>query len=180
MIPYTLRRSTRTRTVRITIRRIGEVVVSAPVGVPQFFITAYVARMQKWIASKLLLIKERAPQAKVSTLPSGRRDFVAHKDEALRILSERTKELNQVYHFSYTKIVVRNQKTRWGSCSRYGVINFNYRLAYMPDEVRDYVIVHELCHLKQFNHSKNFWDLVRQTVPDYKEIKKKLKGLTVG
>jgi predicted metal-dependent hydrolase len=180
MIPYTLRRSIRTRTVRITIHRTGEVVVSAPVGVPQIFITAYVARMQKWITSKLLLIKERAPQAKVSTLPSGRRDFMLHKEESLRILSQRTQELNQAYHFSYTKIVVRNQKTRWGSCSRHGVINFNYRLASMPDEVRDYVIVHELCHLKQFNHSQNFWDLVKQTMPNYKEIKKKLKGLTVG
>ncbi len=180
MIPYTLRRSTRTRTVRITIRRTGEVVVSAPVGVPQIFITAYVARMQKWIASKVALIEKRLPRDKVSAVPSGRRDFMLHKEEALRILSERTKELNQSYQFSYTKIVVRNQKTRWGSCSRHGVINFNYRLASMPDEVRDYVIVHELCHLKQFNHSKNFWDLVRQTVPDYKEIKKKLKGLTVG
>ncbi|KND48373.1 MAG: putative metal-dependent hydrolase [Parcubacteria bacterium C7867-002] len=180
MIPYTLRRSIRTRTVRITIRRTGDVVVSAPIGVPQIFITAYLARMQQWIASKLLLIKERAPDTRVSRLPGGRRDFVAHKDEALRILSERTKELNQAYQFSYTKIVVRNQKTRWGSCSRHGVINFNYRLAYMPDDVRDYVIVHELCHLKQFNHSRAFWDLVKQAVPNYKEVKKKLKGLTVG
>jgi len=156
------------------------VVVSAPVGVPEFFVKAYVGRMQAWIKSKLSLVKERSPYMHVSYLPSGRRDFLLHKDEALRILSERTCHLNQSYNFSYTKIVVRNQKTRWGSCSRHGVINFNYRLAYMPDDVRDYVIVHELCHLEQFNHSKAFWDLVKQTVPEYTNLKKKLKGLTVG
>ncbi len=61
-------------------------------------------------------------------------------------------------------------------------MNFNYKIVFLPSEVRDYIIVHEICHLKEFNHSRKFWDLVRKVVPDYAEINKKLRreGLVLG
>jgi predicted metal-dependent hydrolase len=104
-------------------------------------------------------------------------DFFLHKHEAVRILTQRVEYFNQQYRLPYTKIVVRNQKTRWGSCSRKGTLSFNYRLSQMSDELRDYVVVHELCHVGQFNHSHKFWELVAQTIPDYKNIRKKLKAI---
>lgn len=178
-ISYTLRRSLRARNMRITIRRTGEVVVTAPFVVPALFIQKFVLRTQPWINRKMASISRLPLGKKISPLPTGRRDFLKHKDQALQILSERSTHFNQYYNFTYNKVVVRNQETRWGSCSRKGTISFNYRLAYLPDNIRDYVIVHELCHLQEFNHSKMFWALVEMTVPDYKIIRKKLKGLSL-
>lgn len=76
---------------------------------------------------------------------------------------------------TYTSITVRDQKTRWGSCSSKGTLSFNYRLIFAPPAVLDYVVVHELCHLTQMNHSKAFWNMVERVMPDYKLSKNWLK-----
>lgn len=76
---------------------------------------------------------------------------------------------------SYTSITIRDQKTRWGSCSSRGTLSFNYRLIFAPAPVLDYVVVHELCHLTHMNHSKEFWDMVGSVMPDYKSHKKWLR-----
>ena len=75
------------------------------------------------------------------------------------------------------KIAIRNQKSRWGSCSKKGNLNFNYKLVFLSPEIRDYVIVHEICHIKEFNHGRDFWNLVGEAVPEYKEMRKRLRGL---
>ena len=75
----------------------------------------------------------------------------------------------------YGRITIRNQKTRWGSCSSKGNLNFNCLLMLAPDEVVDYVVIHELCHLIEMNHSKAFWKQVEQMMPDYKKHRKWLK-----
>ncbi len=87
---------------------------------------------------------------------------------ARALVAERLQHFNQVYGYRIGKISIRKQKTRWGSCSKQGNLSFNYRLVHLPEELRDYVIVHELCHIGQFNHSKAFWKLMAQTVPDWK------------
>lgn len=73
------------------------------------------------------------------------------------------------------KIFIKNSRTRWGSCSSKGNLNFNYRLSLLPAHLAHYVIVHELCHLREFNHSQRFWDLVALTVPEYKACREELK-----
>jgi hypothetical protein len=97
------------------------------------------------------------------------------KHKAKLYLPERVKELSERSGFSYKKITIRSQKTRWGSCSRKGRLSFNYRLLKYRKEVIDYVIIHELCHLKEMNHSKKFWDLVEGFCPDYVNLKKELR-----
>jgi predicted metal-dependent hydrolase len=173
--PYRVQRSVRARRMRITVRRTGEVVVTVPLITPSFLVRKFVSQTEEWIVRKVLSIKQIPSRPNTSLLPSGQRDFISHRDEALRILSERVEMLNRHYGFVYKKVVIRNQKTRWGSCSHNGTINFNYRLAFLPDEVRDYVVVHELCHLAEFNHSKDFWKRVAQTVPEYMRIRRQLK-----
>lgn len=79
--------------------------------------------------------------------------------------------------FKYNKITIRGQKTRWGSCSRRGNLSFNFMLMQFPESVIDYVLVHELCHLKEMNHSEKFWSLVQTIIPNYKELRGKLKGV---
>ena len=96
--------------------------------------------------------------------------------EAARVLVHaRLEHFNQYYNFSYNKVTIRNQKTRWGSCSNKGNLNFSVRILALPRDAQDYLIVHELCHLKEFNHSSRFWDLVAEQVPDYKRIRHMLR-----
>ena len=93
------------------------------------------------------------------------------------MIEKRTAEINLYYGFKYKKISIRNQRTRWGSCSKAGNLNFNYRLFFLSNEEMDYVIAHELCHLKEFNHSPKFWKLVEEFCPNYKAIRRKIKKL---
>ena len=98
---------------------------------------------------------------------------------AKKYLKERTSELSVKHGFSVKRLSVRGQKTRWGSCSRRGNISLNYNLIKFRKEVIDYVIVHELCHLRQLNHSKKFWNEVAQILSHYKSLKKELKKLSL-
>lgn len=109
-----------------------------------------------------------------------RKKYLALKKSAETLIKKRVLEINEFYGFPYGKITIRNQKTRWGSCSKKGNLNFNYKIALLPRIYMDYVISHELCHLKEFNHSKNFWKLVEQTVPDYKKIRKIIRKLDLS
>lgn len=104
------------------------------------------------------------------------KDYKIYKQKAFEIVNERIIFFNQFYGFHWNNIVIRNQKTRWGSCSKKGNLNFNYKIALLPSEASDYIIVHELCHLGEFNHSQDFWNLVEKTIPKYKEIRKNLKN----
>ena len=76
---------------------------------------------------------------------------------------------------NYNTIAVRDQKSRWGSCSSKGTLSFNYRLIFAPPKVLDYVVVHELCHLTHMNHSKDFWNMVERIMPDYRVYRTWLK-----
>ena len=96
-------------------------------------------------------------------------------DQALEIIPTRVEYFAKIIGVTYGNITIRNQKTRWGSCSSKGNLNFNCLLMLAPPEVLDYVVVHELCHRKQMNHSKAFWTEVEKVFPDYKESIKWLK-----
>ncbi|MDP3148816.1 MAG: SprT family zinc-dependent metalloprotease [Ignavibacteria bacterium] len=98
---------------------------------------------------------------------------------AKKFLLQRAGELSAKYGFSVNRFSIRGQQTRWGSCSRRGNISLNYNLLKFRKEVIDYVIVHELCHLRQLNHSRKFWTEVAQILPHYKSLKKELKKLSL-
>lgn len=97
-------------------------------------------------------------------------------DKALKYIPERVAFYAPIVGVSYGRITIRNQKTRWGSCSCKGNLNFNCLLMLAPPEVIDYVVVHELCHRKEMNHSTAFWNEVAKVLPDYKMPKKWLKN----
>lgn len=102
-------------------------------------------------------------------------NYLKYKTQASILAKERLEYFNTFYNFKYNKITIRNQRTRWGSCSKKGNLNFNYKIALISKEESDYIIVHELCHLKEFNHGKKFWDLVALTIPDYKKVRTGLR-----
>lgn len=105
--------------------------------------------------------------------------FNLHKESARSLAHERLAHWNQFYNHEYKRVAIRNQCSRWGSCSMKGNLNFNYRIALLPLELADYIIVHELCHLREFNHSERFWALVAETLPDYQERKERLREMNM-
>ena len=101
--------------------------------------------------------------------------YLAHKEQARELIHSRLVYFNEHYGLTYNRVAIRNQRRCWGSCTSLGNLNFSYKLLFLPAELRDYIIVHELCHLAELNHSPHFWALVAERVPEYQEHKKSLK-----
>ena len=105
--------------------------------------------------------------------------YKKYKETARALVKSRIAYYNARYQCTVNRIAIKNSKTRWGSASKKGNLNFHYKIALLEPLLADYVIVHELCHLKEFNHSKQFWQLVALAVPNHKEVRKKLKNLSL-
>lgn len=176
-VDYTLRLSKRSRRMRLAIYRGGAFVVTAPRSINQNIIEQFIIKKSHWILDKLDYFKKFSG---ISLVKSDKKDFMEHKKVALDLAEERIEYFNNIYKFKFNKINIKNQKTRWGSCSSLGNLNFNFKIALLSQKLSDYIIVHELCHLGEFNHSQKFWNLVARTIPDYLEIKKELKRTGVS
>lgn len=174
-IPYTLRLSSRAKRIRFTVSAGGIFVVTAPKIIPQSFIERMLHTRAVWIIEKIEQLSKFTPTKPIRSLKERKAEYKAHKVSALELATRRAKHLNQHYGFTYQKISIRDQKTRWGSCSKKGNLSFSYKIALMPEHLADYIIVHELCHLGAFDHSKKFWSLVAQKVPDHKLLRKELR-----
>lgn len=125
-----------------------------------------------WIVKRVRRVKV-ARRLRHRATP-GAKHYQAHKERARILVHERLVHWNQFYSFEYKRVAIRNQRSRWGSCSTNKNLNFNYKLVFLPIELVDYVIVHELCHLKHFNHGAEFWATVAEQIPNYKVHKEKL------
>jgi predicted metal-dependent hydrolase len=174
-INYNLRKNRRTRKLRLTIYCDGSLAVSAPRGLTLTAIENYILQKSDWVLSKLKVFKKKGENGFFSKINS--RDYPRLKKSALLLAQKKVAEFNQRYALPYRRISIRNQKTRWGSCSKMGNLNYNYKITLLPERLADYIIVHELCHLQEFNHSRRFWDLVSQTIPDFKQRRKEIKNL---
>ncbi|NTW14112.1 MAG: M48 family metallopeptidase [Candidatus Moranbacteria bacterium] len=107
----------------------------------------------------------------------GEHDYRRRRIEAAAFIREKVAKWNLHYGFRHGSMTIRNQSTRWGSCSHRGNLSFNWKLLLLPERMADYVVVHELCHLEEFNHSAKFWKLVAQAVPEYREIVREMRRL---
>lgn len=167
---YRLIRSDR-RTISIEIASNGEVVVRCPNRMPKDAVEAFVRSKADWIGKHL---GKMAPEA---AKPAFTQEELRVFAEALKqILPERVESYASAMGVNYGRITIRAQHSRWGSCSGKGNLNFNCLLALAPPEVVDYVVVHELCHRKQMNHSQRFWAEVEKILPDYRLRREWLKG----
>lgn len=164
------------KTVAIQVNSDLSVTVRAPRSVSEKDIEEILKKKEAWISKHIEKIKETKERVEAEpTEKLTREKVIALAEEALKVIPERVEYFAKVIGVTYGKITVRNQKTRWGSCSSKGNLNFNCLLMLAPPEVLDYVVVHELCHRKQMNHSKAFWLEVEKVLPDYKEARKWLK-----
>ncbi len=108
-------------------------------------------------------------------LTRSKKAYSKYKEKARLLVENRISYYNKFYRFQINRIAIKNTRSRWGSCSKAGNLNFNYKIALLPQSLSDYIIVHELCHLGEFNHSKKFWKLVSVTIPHYKKLRKNFR-----
>jgi len=160
------------RSMRLSVSSAGNFVVSAPRWYSLYLVNKFIQEKADWIWEKIKhidfdLVFEKQKEEK---------DFYKeNKKLAKQIISAKVEVLNQNYGFSYNKITIKNQKTCWGSCSQRKNLNFNVKIIKLPENLQNYIIVHELCHLGEMNHSRDFWNLVSRSVPNFKELRKILK-----
>lgn len=176
-IEYTLRVSKRSKRLRLSIHRDGRLAVSVPRLIPQFLIDKFLREKSVWILNKIAHFKSLPPLPSKLSKAEERKEYAQYKQAAKNFAEARVAHFNKFYGFRPGKISIKNQKTRWGSCSKRGNLNFSYKIVLLPQRLADYVIVHEICHLGEFNHGRGFWNLVARTVPDYKEIRAEFKKL---
>lgn len=148
--------------------------IRAPKGIPRREINNFVKSKQSWIKKQLSKIQAR--QEALEQFPVFTMDEIRGlADKALVVIPEKVKKYAPIVGVDYGKITIRNQRSRWGSCSSKGNLNFNCLLMLFSDEVIDYVVVHELCHRKHMNHSAAFYEEVERVFPEYRKYQKWLK-----
>ena len=174
-IPYEIIRSKR-KTYGISVSAGGKVTVRIPLQGSERFAVSMAEEKKEWIAknvSKMMIVKPSLPQKEKT--PRQNRLEAPYRQAAKEYIPKRAAHFAALLGVTYENITIRDQKTRWGSCSSKGTLSFNWRLMLAPPAVLDYVVIHELCHRKEMNHSPRFWRLVEQIMPDYKTKRQWLK-----
>jgi predicted metal-dependent hydrolase len=174
-IPYRVVVSNRARALRITVRPGGECIVTQPKRASLAFVHNSVQKKKQWLYKTYVKMQRVQPVLQVSKSES-KRMYTAYKERARAFISERVRYWSSYYPYPFSKIVIRNQKSRWGSCSHTGVLSFNYKLYFLAPELVDYVVVHELCHLQEMNHSRSFWCLVEKHIKNYRDLRGQLRA----
>lgn len=168
-----VRRSKRKSTA-ITITADMQIVVFVPLYVSDNEIERMVISKSKWIDEHMLKVQstidERSKLEKITF-----EQIKELADQAVEYIPKRVKYYAEKENFVYNKITIKNLVSRWGSCSTKGNLNFNCLLMLTPDYVIDYIVVHELCHLREMNHSEKFWAEVEKIMPDYQRAELWLK-----
>ncbi|MDE7199770.1 MAG: M48 family metallopeptidase [Lachnospiraceae bacterium] len=175
-LPYEVIYSDR-KTCAISISPEGEITLRLPLHTSGEQIRHLLLEKQHWIITHYLEAKEHAAHRPVSDLTDNQRAALEKRyiQAAKDYFPKRAAYYLPFTGGSFQRVTIRDQKTRWGSCSARGTLSFNWRLMLAPPAVLDYVVVHELCHLTHMNHSPAFWALVESVCPDYRIYRKWLK-----
>ncbi len=172
---YTHRINRRAKSTILTIHPDGRIVVTTPRKVSVEVVEQFLKTKSVWIEKTFTKFEDGRQKEISGPKKFSVAESKGYRDHARTLALSRLTYFNQFYGFQYSRVTMRNQKTRWGSCSKRGTLSFNFRIALLPSHLADYIIVHELCHLKEMNHSERFWKLVTKTVPDYKACRSELR-----
>jgi predicted metal-dependent hydrolase len=170
-----LKQNAFSRSIRISIYPDGRVNVTFPRSVSRKQAQFFVQKQLDWIAKKISENEKKTDGQERMLRKNNPEEYKRLKFLALEIVRNKVDYFNRFYGFSYARITVRNQCSRWGSCSSNGTLSFNYKIIFLDQQQSDYLVVHELCHLKEMNHSKKFWDLVAKTIPNHKILSRQLR-----
>lgn len=170
---YQLIRSAR-KSLSVEVKGDGTIIVRAPLRLSKRRIDAFLIEKEEWIMGAVARQLERkSHRTDIGCL--SKEELETIKKQARKELTALCGEYAEIMGLEYNRIAIRAQKTRWGSCSRDKNLNFNCLLMLAPEGARRYVVVHELCHLREMNHSRRFWGLVSLYCPDWKDQRKWLK-----
>ena len=162
------------KTIGLQVKEDGEVLLRIPNRLSARALQDFLNREQSWIWQKAEQMQSRIKQREATgATPVGQ----LSREELEKIkekIGSRVRYYSKIMGVTVGRITIRNQKTRWGSCSSKGNLNFNYQLYYLPEELLDYVVIHELAHRRHMNHSADFWAEVEKYCPDYKIYRKQL------
>ena len=170
-VAYSLRTSLRARNLRITIKSGGAVLATKPRFVSEKTVEDFFIKKSAWILSRI----EQSRKRQKFLISGNPADYKYHAAAARQLALRKIADFNRIYKAKFNRVAIRNQATRWGSCSVLGNLNFNYRIALLPERLADYIVVHEMCHLRELNHSSRFWALVAQAIPDYAARRRELR-----
>lgn len=175
-IPFRIRKSRR-KTWSLSLEPDLSLLMKVPLSVTYTQARKLMETKERWIITKYRELEQAKARVPVSTLTPLQREQLEkrYRQAAREYIPARVAYFETVIGVTHGAIAIRDQKTRWGSCSARGNLNFNWRLMLAPPRVLDYVVVHELCHRKEMNHSKAFWNAVETVLPDYKELRKWLQ-----
>ena len=174
-VSYILRRNRRAKSVRLSVGVGGMLAVTVPYGVALWRAESFIHEKTDWVLRSIETMEKRSAESIFSR--RSKREYQKLKETARSLAKSRVEYFGSFYGIHPGAIAIRNQKTRWGSCSKRGNLNFNYKIALLPEHLADYIVVHELCHVVEFNHSKKFWQLVAKAIPDYKARRREIKKL---
>ena len=172
-LPCEIVRSERRNTLAVQITTDGRVVLRIPARVSTREALAFAARHEAWIGTHY----KKAAERQENRIEYSAQEIRAYTEKLRPALKRRVDFYAGRMGVTYGRISIRNQKTRWGSCSGAGNLNFNWRLALLDAELADYVIVHELAHRLEMNHSPRFWAQVKRVLPDYQSRRRRLKEI---
>jgi predicted metal-dependent hydrolase len=167
MIAYKIRKSAKAKRVSIKIDQNRQVSLIIPPRFPEYLAKQFIIQKQAWIEDKL------------STIPENiytQEHYKQNKESAREIITNRVQYWTQIMGLSYNRLSIRHTNTRWGSCSSKRNLNFSYKLMFLEPELMDYIIIHELAHLVEMNHSKRFWNIVSTYCEDYRELRYRLRN----
>jgi len=174
--PVTIKRKPFSRSLSLRLKPIpGDIMiyVSAPKSLSVSAVLEYIHEKSAWLEKHIAPLRKNPPP--IGGGYGGGLSDKFLKQAALEYLTERVAHYEEIYQLFSTKIETRKFTARWGSCDRQGVLKFNYQLMLLPKPIIDYIVVHEICHLKELNHGPRFWKLVAQEIPDYKNRRQWLK-----
>lgn len=175
-LAYTIKRHHRSRTLRLRVFHDGTITVTIPRRASLRQAEAFVRSKTDWLLQALSRMHLPPVEARIANHVA---EYNNYKLDARRRIQELLDRYALQGGFSYRSVVIRNQRTCWGSCSRQKTLSFNYKILFLPVELQEYIVVHELCHLKEMNHSSKFWRLVESFLPDYVVRRKALRKIGI-
>lgn len=171
---YYLKRISSGRFFCLLVKPAIRVFLTIPYFSPMWKVEVFLRQKSFWIFEKRKYFKKKSPKFFYDSS-----DYKNKKHQSEKLIRPLVEKYCKVYGFCYNRLVIKNHKTRWGSCSQKRNLNFNYRLIFLPSQLLEYVVVHELCHLRELNHSPKFWFEVGKILPNYRQLRRQLQEFSV-
>lgn len=177
VLNYSVRRHKRARRLRLSVYPDGRLIATVPYGTRDIFVRQFVRDKLPWIADTLRYYAQFRGSV---LLRQDAATYQKYKEAARKLVLSRLSCWNAAYGLKYERVSIKNHRTQWGSCSEKRNLNFNYKIVFLPKRLADYVIVHELSHVREMNHSDRFWRVVAEAIPDYARRERALRGYRIA